>query len=419
MTLKCEFLIIGDELLEGRLNDSNGPLLASWAFREGLKLERMTFVSDQETLLEAAIKEALSRADLVLTSGGLGPTADDRTKQVLAKIIKKPLTDSSSAREIVTGHYARLKRAWTDSTNQYHLIPESAIPLFNPEGLAPGLLWQTPTQSLLMFPGVPREFASMLDTHIMPEIKRLAPNLQRKTSLTIRTIGVAEETLFNKIAPNLWEDLEQFGKLSSLPQTMGLDLVLTPQKDEDFLDWSQIVRNYVEQSPLKKFLWQYGERSLGDYLIDLLTVKNQTIAFAESCTGGLVSSMITDLSGASRIFKGSIVCYDNEIKTSLLKVAPKTISDFGAVSEACVQEMAIGARELLKTDYALSLSGIAGPTGGSAQKPVGTLALGWAGPLGVGSELLHFHGERKQLKQRFALKALFKLRELVTESPQV
>lgn len=419
MGLKCEFLIIGDELLEGRLSDCNGPVFASWAFREGIKLERITFVSDQEDLLEAAIKEAWSRSDLILTSGGLGPTADDRTKKVLAKLLQKPLADSKEAREIVINHYARLKRDWTDSTNQYHLIPDSVTPLFNPEGLAPGLLFQTPTQSTLMFPGVPREFAAMLETHIMPEIKRLAPNLKRKTSLTIRTIGVAEETLFNKIAPNLWKDLETFGKLSSLPQTMGLDLVITPQKGEDFLDWSQEVRNFIEQSPLKKYLWQYGERSLGDFLIDLLSVKNQTVAFAESCTGGLVSSLITDLSGASRIFKGSVVCYDNEVKTELLKVDPETIREHGAVSEACVREMAKGVRQLLKTDFALSLSGIAGPTGGSKEKPVGTFALGWATSWGVGSELLYFHGERKQLKQRFALKALFKLRELVTDGPQV
>jgi nicotinamide-nucleotide amidase len=411
MTLKVELVIIGDELLEGRIRDLNGPYLARVAHREGAKLARMTILSDNIDELVQGLKEAQERSDLVITSGGLGPTSDDRAKEALSLLTGQAPIVNQDALRIVKQHYARIHREWSPGLNNYHLIPSGAIPLENAQGLAPGFLLRGHHKSLMMLPGVPREFKAMIDQHFLLELTRLDPLISKQNSLTIRTFGMPEEKIFNELMPGLWTKLEQFGKLSSLPQVMGVDLVLTPWTKVDYLDWVENVRNFVLSTPLNKLIWQWGEQELAQFIVELLSARGANVSFAESCTGGLVSSMITDIPGSSRVFPGSLICYDNKVKEQDLLVPQEILDLHGAVSLECAEAMAIGAKNHFQTDFVLALSGIAGPGGGSDKKPVGTLALAWISPKGSGSEMFKFHGNRLDLKQRFATRALFKLLE--------
>jgi nicotinamide-nucleotide amidase len=414
MTLKVELMIIGDELLEGRIRDLNGPTLARIAHREGAKLSRITIVSDQIDELVQALEEALSRSDILITSGGLGPTSDDRAKEALSLLVGQSPIPNEEALVLVKRHYARINREWTPSLNNYHLIPDGALALHNALGLAPGFLFRENQKSLMMLPGVPREFKAMIEEHFLNELRRIDPAISKQNSLTIRTVGMPEEKIFNEMMPGLWGQLEKFGKLSSLPQMIGVDLVLTPWEKVDYLDWAEEVRRFIVTTPLHQLIWQWGEQDLAQYIVDLLAARGASVSFAESCTGGLVSSMITDIPGSSRVFPGSIVSYANEVKEEDLMV-PKTLLDqHGAVSIPCAKAMAQGAREKFKTDYVLALSGIAGPGGGSEEKPIGTLALAWISPTKSGALMFKFHGTRIDLKQRFATQALFKLLEILT-----
>ena len=230
----------------------------------------------------------------------------------------------------------------------------------------------------------------------------------------IRTQGVPEEKIFFEMCPTLWKDLEVFGKVSSLPHTIGIDIVISYHGNINFHKKNQDqIKKLILTTPLKDHVWQWGNSSVAELVLTKAKDSKYTFAFAESCTGGLASSKITDLAGASAVYFGSIISYDNSIKENVLKVNPQTLKDFGAVSIETAKEMAMGARLLLKTDYAISITGIAGPDGGYEGKPKGTVAIGYASKERNGAELFLFPGDRIKLKDRFSDKALLTLLELM------
>jgi len=286
----------------------------------------------------------------------------------------------------------------------------------NPKGLAPGITYFSPEKKLIMAgPGVPREFTEMVDTEFFPLIKKHFHNrFEENYQTVVRTQGVPEEKIFFEMCPTLWKDLEAFGKVSSLPHTIGIDIVISYHGDENSHEKTQQkIKDLISTTPLKDHVWQWGNVSVAELVLEKAKNKKCTFAFAESCTGGLASSKITDLPGSSAVFHGSIISYDNSIKENILKVQSQTLKDFGAVSIETAKEMARGARELLKTDYAISISGIAGPDGGTAEKPKGTVAIGFASKDKNGAELFLFPGDRIRLKDRFSDKALLTLLELM------
>lgn len=409
MPLAVECIIIGDELLSGRTNDANGPVLARLCQRIGAQLRRVHVIGDDLSEIESTLKQASQNADIVVCSGGLGPTPDDRTKNALAQLLKVPLDDHAHARALLKVHYGRLKREWTQETNHYHLIPKGVTPIHNSKGLAPGLLAKNEDAVFLFLPGVPLEFEAMLEEHLLELASSLAPEMKARPTVTIRTHGVPEEKIFGQLCPGLWEQCESFGKLSSLPHYSGVDLVISAKEqmsEEAKNQWEDDIKTMIQSSALVDYVWQWGELSLPTYLLEKCREKKWTLGFAESCTGGLASSMITDIPGSSDVFLGSIICYANEMKQSLLGVKEQTLQEHGAVSTECAQELAIGALKTCGVDMAISFSGIAGPGGGSEQKPVGTVAIAVATKDGVTSELFHFHGGRTLLKKRFAAKGM-------------
>jgi len=416
--MKAQIIVIGDELLSGRISDANTAPLARWLESTGFHLSRVILTRDKEDELLPLLKSAWEDSDLVITTGGLGPTKDDITKQVFDLFINGPggtLSESVEARELVTSHYQRINKVWSPTTNHYHMLPKNLGVFSNPKGLAPGLIWESSNKVLLATPGVPRELMAMIEGP-MPEILARNFKLPRITdqNLIFKTHSIPEEIIFFELMPNLWNELEEVGKVSSLPQVMGVDIVVTFKgTKQDLIREEKKWEELLIKSPLAPHLWSVGPALIEEAVVKRAQEKGLTFGFAESCTGGLVGHRITNVMGSSSVFKGSLVTYANEAKENILKVSSDSLKEFGAVSEQVAQQMAKGAREALSVDLAVSLTGIAGPGGGSEEKPVGTICIGQASSKESRSKRYQMYGSRDHLKRRFSEIALFGLLKLI------
>ncbi|MBY0517131.1 MAG: nicotinamide-nucleotide amidohydrolase family protein [Bacteriovoracaceae bacterium] len=413
--MRIGMLIIGSEILQGKIVDANTVWLAKFLSKKSLELQLTLTVPDQESAILEALKTLYTHCELVFCSGGLGPTKDDITKETLAKFFNKSVHFSEQAHQNAQANYQQFNRTLPEN-HGYSFLPKDFIALSNPAGFAPGLWFSNGQQHLLAGAGVPKEFSALIDFHFKNLTKPYLTEQKPFTLLNFRTWGVPEERIFKEIDPSLWIKLEAFGSVSSLPHTLGVDIGVKVDDVDD--SKIQMIKEIIDQSPIKKHVWHVGFESLEEKIILEAGKRNLTIGFAESCTGGLCANRLTNISGASKVFWGSIVCYDNSIKMNLLHVKPETLQNFGAVSEQTAREMAQGAREALKTDYAISLTGIAGPQGGTSEKPVGTVWMGIADGSGVQAEKFQFNGDREILKMRFSQIALFKLLEKITYRDQ-
>ncbi|MBC7712724.1 MAG: nicotinamide-nucleotide amidohydrolase family protein [Rhizobacter sp.] len=414
--LSVSMIVIGDEILNGRTTDLNGSWLSKFLFKKGLELKSLRFIRDNIEEINNALTAAMDESDVIITSGGIGPTVDDKTKITLANFFGKKLIERNDIADIVTENYLRFGRIWARESNFYHFFPEDFIGIKNPKGLAPGIGYYSPDRKLVMSaPGVPREFMAMVDEEFYPLIKKyFGGRLKENFQTVIRTQGVPEEKIFFELCPNLWSQLEIFGKVSSLPHTIGIDIVVSYQGNSEIhKEKNEQIKKLIMSTPIAENVWQWGNTPVNELVLQKAKNKKVTFGFAESCSGGLTSSKITDLSGSSEVFFGSIISYDNSIKVKVLGVNPETIKNFGAVSIETAKEMAEGALKVLKTDYAVSTTGIAGPTGGTAEKPVGMVAIGYASKNKSGAFLFQFPGDRIRLKERFSDKALLTLLELM------
>ena len=416
--LDIEFIVIGNELLNGRILDSNTHWLARALAQRCLCLYQVTIVPDDETDLREAIERAWKRSHVVVTSGGLGPTEDDITKSVLAQTFDKEIQFSDRAIEVVTQNYNNFERIPQFTHNGYAHIPEDFEPLPNPVGLAPGLYYQEEDKFILAAPGVPFEFRHMLEEEFFPRLSKLKKTDGFKQELiTIRTRGIPEEILFYELCSDLWEELSQFGMVSSLPTPLGVDIVVSLQyKSEDELrEVKEKVKEAVYSTPIKEAIWHIGREPLEEVIIEKARKKRLTIATAESCTGGLVASTLANVSGCSDVFKGSMVCYWNEIKSSALQVKKKTLTNYGAVSEEVACEMVEGVKKATGAQLCVSTTGIAGPLGGSEKKPVGTLCVGISSERTTFAQTHKFRGDRDILRTRFTSMALYLLLEEIEQ----
>lgn len=410
--MTIELIIIGDEILNGRTVDANLAWLAPWLFKRGLKLDYVSVVGDNPSDIVAAFETAWKRSTIILTSGGIGPTQDDLTKSMLAQFSGKSLIESAVAKAVIEDNYTRFGREWTPKTNSYHVIPEGFIATKNPNGLAPGLVFIDQGKAIMAAPGVPKEFAAMVEQVFFPLLADKGFNLIGDIAqVVIRTYGVPEEKIFGELCPNLWQQLEKFGKVSSLPHLTGVDILVTFEGQENHPLHEKQIKEIVNAGPIKQNVWQWGKLSLEEYIINQARKQGATIALAESCTGGLVASKLTDIAGSSDVFLGSAVTYANSAKEKFIGVSSKTLERFGAVSEEVALEMAIGAKKEFGSDFAISFSGIAGPGGGTEAKPVGLVCQGFASNEKTLSRHLNFRGDRVKLKERFAYSGLFWLLE--------
>ena len=431
--MKAEIITIGDELLIGQVVDTNSAWMAQRLNEAGISLHQVTSVHDDRQHILRALDEAFSRADLVLTTGGLGPTKDDITKHVLCEYFHTTLVEAPSVREHIHALYKERPDVLNRLTATQWLVPQLATILTNRVGSAPIMVFEKnkngtfktsetlspqETQFLVAMPGVPYEMQVAMQEQVMPyieAIRRLGDKVRGEViHRTILLAGIPESTLAIRI--EAWEDaLPKTMHLAYLPKDGTIRLRLSSygeataeEMDEQIAALLPLINDYIialDDKPLEAIL---GE---------LLKQKNATIATAESCTGGRLAAALNALPGSSSYYLGSVVAYANDVKQQVLGVEQDTLAQYGAVSEQTVREMAEGVRRLMHTDYAIATSGIAGPDGGTEDKPVGTVWIAWATPEGTVAERFQFGVARlrEQITQRAVTTALVRMIQVVKQ----
>lgn len=407
--MKANFIIIGNELLNGKIKDLNTEILAKSLFSLGISLNKVQIIPDEQLSFKEAFTTSLNEGELIFISGGLGPTKDDLTKSFLANFYGESLVENEKAFETAKSHYQRAKREYDKELIHYHLLPTSFQPIYNPIGYAPGIYINKNQKQIFSLPGVPNEFEAMIKEEIMPRF--LQPSGKHFKNIIIKTWKIPEAKIFTELCPNLWDELSSEGQVSSLPHIMGVDIgiFIEASTQEEINEKENKILFKISNGKLKEYIWHIGPEQLEEVIIKEAKAKNLKIGFAESCTGGLCASRITNFSGSSEIFWGSIVSYANEVKTNTLGVASETLKNYGAVSQETAEEMAIGALKQLGVDIVVTTTGIAGPGGGSKEKPVGTVGIGVANKQFSKGKIYHFTGNRIHLKQNFSEIALMTL----------
>ena len=375
-----EILSIGSELLLGNIVNTNARWIAEQLSTLGLDHFRQTTVGDNSKRISELVKEISYRSNLLIITGGLGPTPDDITTKSVADTFHEPLY----ARENL---WKEIKIKLGNKKSHIHnlglkkqcFFPKKAEIINNPRGIAPGMIWQPSKNFTIMtFPGVPNEMKAMWKESAYEYIKSNFSDRSFLYSNTIKLVGIGESTVAEKIDALLRLDNPTVAPYASLEE---VKLRITA-KAESLSEAEKLIKP-IKQVIEKNFSTKiYGENddTLSATIIKELQKRNETIVFAESCTGGLLSSYLTSVSGSSRVFKGSVIAYSNELKNSLLNVPKHLLINFGAVSEQVAESMAIGAKDILKSDWAISVSGIAGPEGGNESKPIGLVYISISGP---------------------------------------
>ena len=428
----AEIITIGDELLIGQVVDTNSAWMAERLNEVGISLHQISSVHDDREHILKALDEAFSRADIVLTTGGLGPTKDDITKHVLCEYFGTQLVEDAHVRAHIHDLYKDRPDALNRLTATQWLVPESATILPNRVGSAPIMVFEkicSPsgrslnsseafTKLLISLPGVPHEMKIAMREQVLPYIrlKVKGERLEARGEIIHRTIlvhGIPESKLAIQIED--WENaLPSYIHLAYLPKDGMIRLRLSSYGEATEAE----IQSHIDTLlPLiSDYLLATEDISLEALAARLLTQQGMTIATAESCTGGRLAAALNAQSGSSAYYMGSVVAYANEVKEQVLGVQHDTLVQHGAVSEQTVRQMAEGVRALMHTDYAIATSGIAGPTGGTPDKPVGTVWIAWATPTGTEAQCFHFGAarEREQITHRAVTTALVKLIQSLT-----
>lgn len=407
--MTAEIITIGDELLIGQVLDTNSGWIAGRLNDCGFRVVRRVSAGDTQEAISETVGEALGRADVTVMTGGLGPTKDDITKQTLAAMfgcgmVEHGPTEERNRRTIAARgfDYNVLNRAQA-------LVPERCEVLMNHHGTAPGMWFERDGHVLVSLPGVPFEMTQLIDDEVLPRLRERF-GINEITHRTMVTFGIAESMLAERIAA--WEEaLPEHLHLAYLPGPKGVRLRLSAYEGENA--GTEIEESFSElEGILGSSVVGYGDAASGQgAAAQMLTERGLTLAVAESCTGGSLAAMFTAMAGASEYFTGGVVAYDNKVKTELLGVRGADIEREGAVSRTVAEQMAEGARRVFGTDYAIATTGVAGPGGGSEEKPVGTVWVAVAHPEGVVSKKFTFGNLRAVNIERASATAANMLRE--------
>ena len=433
--MNIELLNTGSELMLGRVLNTHQQWLCRHLADLGYVVTRQVAVPDTAHNIQSAVREALSRADLIVTTGGLGPTSDDLTRDLIAKLLGKKLRLDDAVLDHIKRRFAARNLPMPKNNEVQALVPEGALVLANPNGTAPGLamkvgsgVWglasgkpQTSERLspdpraqnqdakwLVLLPGPPRELRPMFDNFVVPLLRREFPLDAPFVCRTLRTSGIAESLAQEKIAAPLGALVADGLEIGYCARTGQVDVRLSARGGNG----KKIVRaaEAVVQKILGAQIYGFDDEEMETVVVRLLTGRKKTLAMAESCTGGCIAHRVTNVPGASAVFLGGFVTYSNESKRKFLGVRAETLAAHGAVSEAVAREMAEGARLQLGADFAIAVTGIAGPDGGTKEKPVGTVFIGLAGDFGTAVERKFNPYERGTFKEVTAWQALEMLR---------
>jgi nicotinamide-nucleotide amidase len=417
--MRLELVTVGAELLLGFTIDTNAAFLARTLSEIGVEIVRRTTVGDDPDDIVQAVRDALDRTGAVITTGGLGPTADDRTRPAIASLFGRALRMDEAVMAGITARFKRYGYANMPASNAVQaMVPEGATVLGNPNGSAPGL-WIEDERGrwVAMLPGVPHEMRAMATQVIVPMLtKRYATNGAVVLSRTVRTTGIGESALAELLGDD-GRDTVNGLPLAFLPGWEGVDLRVTshdlPRADAvAALDGAEAkLRSHAE-----RYVYGRDAENLAAVLLDLCRERRLHIATAESCTGGMLGERITAVPGSSDVYVGGVVAYEDRVKTASLNVSPDLIREHGAVSEPVVRAMAAGARAVLGAEIGIGITGIAGPAGGTSDKPVGTVWVATDVKGDVRATVRRYLGDREDVRRRSAQAALEQVRRSVTGS---
>jgi len=407
-----EIITIGDEILIGQTVDTNSAWMGNELNMMGIRINRITSVSDNKGEIISSLDEALSRAEVVLMTGGLGPTSDDITKETLAGYFGGNLVMDNEVLENVTDRLRRRNLQMNENNRRQAMVPDNCKVLRNLTGTAPGMLFEKNGKIVVSMPGVPHEMKHIMKEHVLPLLAVRLPGgvIVHKN---IMTYGVAEAILAERLEA-FENELPGEIRLAYLPAYGVIKLRLTAAGSDE-----KKIRESIKEQVAKLYeiitdvIYGEDEVMLEEAVGKLLNDNNLTVATAESCTGGKIASLITSVPGSSGWFRGAVVAYDNSIKTGVLGVSKETLRIYGAVSAETAGEMARGARRLMGTDYAVAVTGIAGPTGGTADKPVGTVWIAIDSERGLLTEKQIFADNRQINISRSSYGALNLLRKQI------
>jgi nicotinamide-nucleotide amidase len=389
-------LTIGDEILIGQVTDTNATYMANALNDEGYETVEHLSVADTRSGIRDGLDRALAAADVVLMTGGLGPTKDDITKKVLAEYVGTEMVFHEESWERLQKIYSSFGKEATKHHRVQCNLPASATVLTNKRGTAPGMWLEYEGKIIVSMPGVPYEMRYLVGNEVIPRLVAGNGEGQRQRSLTILTAGEGESTIAEKIEA-VEDALPAHMGLAFLPNLGTVRLRLTTRGTDEAVMQAELKEHQDKiEAIVGHLVYGYGKEDLALAIQRRMQERKLTLVTAESCTGGSIASMITAHPGSSGHFKGSVIAYANSVKNSQLGVPAGMIHKYGAVSKFVVEAMATGAKEQLNADYAIATSGVAGPGGGTEEKPVGTIWMAVAGPNGVKSKLLRAGKDRKR-----------------------
>lgn len=416
--MKASILTIGDELLIGQTIDTNSAWMGAELSSIGFDVQKSISIHDRREDILENLRDAGRDNDVVLITGGLGPTSDDITKQTLCEFFGTKLVMNEKVLDMITWMLSGRNFPMNENNRRQAEVPESCRVLENATGTAPGMWFEKNNTIFVSLPGVPYEMKHIMTVHVLPELRKRFVS-QAIVHRNIMTFGTFEAKLAEILA-QFEAELPGHIKMAYLPSWGVIKLRLTATgKNKDTLEKETQYQVDKLYSIIPEFIYASKEETLEYTVGNLLKSKNLRVSTAESCTGGEIAHLITSVSGSSSWYKGSVVAYSNDIKTSILGVSDDDIKLYGAVSEQVIKAMAAGALNLFKTDYAVATSGIAGPDGGTPEKPVGTVWIAVASKAGVVTEHKLLGTERQSNIRRSSLIALNLLRRQIMINEKV
>jgi nicotinamide-nucleotide amidase len=413
--MKIGILTIGNELMNGRIADTNASFIAREANQQGWSVEAIMSVGDNFAAIKNRLDYLLAMTDAVICSGGLGPTADDITTEAIAKAFNLPLYTDENVLNYIKDIFIKFNFRWVENNAKQAMFPQGAEVIPNARGTAPGFCLPINGKLIFVIPGVPAEARLMITNGVFPLLRKYFPQDELHiVKHTIRTFGLGEAAVDDKVKDIDFQSLGvSIGFYPVFPENHIVLIAQNSNREEAQKNLQQAQDKVTAR--LQHYIFAYGEQTLEEVIAALLIEKKLTVAVAESCTGGLITSRLTDVSGSSNYLERGLVTYSNAAKINMLGVPAEIIEKNGAVSEETARLMAEGVRKLAGTDLGLSSTGIAGPTGGSPEKPVGTVYLAVADSKQTICRHYAFRWDRKRNKEVFSEAALFLLKNFLQE----
>lgn len=405
-----EIVATGTELLLGQIINTNTPFLSQGLNELGFDVLYHSTVGDNKVRMTEVFTHALRRSDIIITSGGLGPTQGDLTKEVTATLLNRPLSLDADSVKNITMFFANRNLPMPESNLRQGMMPAGSIVIKNERGTAPGVIIEHDDKTIIHLPGPPHELEWMFEHAVVPYLKKRFPREGIIVSKILHTYGIGESALEEKIKDFM---ISQSNPTLALLANQGEVIIRLTAKSDTVIEAEHLIATLEEQirQRIADSIWGLDNDTIEANIGRILAEKQLTIALAESCTGGLITSRITDISGSSNYLMGSIVCYTNEIKSNFVGVPPQIITDYGAVSHQTAVLLASGIRQKFTATLGMGITGIAGPTGATPTKTVGTVYIAIDGPNGIQCKKHTFNGQRTAIKYRISQAALHMLRQ--------